>query len=620
MKFLAFQEMQATIRALVEKQASFMARQTEARPDWLEAQQELVRLRSRMVALEKQGAEHEQQELGTALRCHVDRWADIWAKQAAALFAQCADASSYLQAVLAESLESDDQRIIGLIHEALTILGSEEGERYMITIAELYEALERDYRINGRKDLKNPKARWENHLKSAFAQTPAQTLTHDAVILYVAARQKEGAANATINREMALLKRCYSLAIQAGKLTRRPYIPRLREHNVRTGFVKDVQYEALARETEKVGLWLRAMFEVAYVYGWRKSELLNLRVRQVNLEERTIMLDPGQTKNDEGRQVNMTEKVFDLLQQCIACKEPEDYVFTRVPRPGGYVYREPGSRFWWIRCFRGKQDIRRSTRTEDKEMAQAVLRLVIRERSTTVWGIPRRVTDFRENWREVTKAAGCPRLRFHDLRRTGIRNLRRSGVSEKISMRISGHLTRSVFDRYDIVDDADLKDAIRKLESSVAQRFPLNRLNPQQALFHEQTGERKPPEPLKEEAADFPAQAAERKPPEAGTDAAAILARTIVTDISDVKGALEKPRLPTMRGRNPAVEQRRRERLGRVQELVNEGKSWEQIQALMNASTGKDLSEDAYRKLIQRAERKPPEVAEEAAAALAGKI
>jgi hypothetical protein len=94
------------------------------------------------------------------------------------------------------------------------------------------------------------------------------------------------------------------------------------------------------------------------------------------------------------------------------------------------------------------------------------------------------------------------------------------------------------------------------------------------------------------------------------------LARTIVTDISDVKDAVQKPRLATKRGRNPAVEQRRRERLGRVKELVNEGKSWEQIQALMNAATGKDLSEDAYRKLIQRAERKPPEAVERGGSSL----
>src|SRR5262249_16301686 len=94
-----------------------------------------------------------------------------------------------------------------------------------------------------------------------------------------------GKATVKAQRELAVLKRMFSLARKAtpAKVVTIPYIPMLKESNTRTGFLESRQHDLLAKECASIGLWLRAMFEVGLTYGWRHSELLNLRVRQLNI-------------------------------------------------------------------------------------------------------------------------------------------------------------------------------------------------------------------------------------------------------------------------------------------------------------------------------------------------
>lgn len=295
-----------------------------------------------------------------------------------------------------------------------TLADIEQQDRSTHTVAGLYAAFEEDYVTNGRKSIAHVKSLWKNHLAGYFAAIAAVDVTPDQVAEYVRRRRGEGAANASINRELAALKRMYKLALKSEKVRSVPYIAMLEERNVRKGFVRDAQYEALARETAKVGLWLRGMFELAYTYGWRKSELTGLRVAQVDLAERTIELNPGETKNDQARVVVMTAKAWELLQQCVAAKPGNELVFTL---PDGKPVR-----------------------------------------------------SFRRTWTRVCAAAGVPELLFHDLRRSGIRNMRRDGISEKVAMTISGHRTRSVFERYNIIDPADLKEAVVRMEQAAERR------------------------------------------------------------------------------------------------------------------------------------------------------
>lgn len=277
-----------------------------------------------------------------------------------------------------------------------------------VTVAELAEDFLRDYRINERRSLDDVEARWKLHLCPFFGHMKACEVSSDLVARYVDSRRHEQASNATVNREMAALKRMFRLGLYSTppKVNRVPKIPRLAENNIRKGFLEDGQFEKIIAHCPE--LWFRAIVEVGRTYGWRIGELIQLRVRQVDLLAKVIRLDPGTTKNRDGREVSMTQNVYGLLSASVSGKQPDEHVFTR---PSGNPVR-----------------------------------------------------DFRETWRNACVAAGVPNLLFHDLRRTAARNLRRAGVAEGVIMKIGGWRTRSVFERYAIVSQTDIAEAMRKLE------------------------------------------------------------------------------------------------------------------------------------------------------------
>jgi integrase len=169
-----------------------------------------------------------------------------------------------------------------------------------------------EYRANGRKSLGRAEVAVD-HLKGFFAGWRAQAISTDRVLAYVRHRQQQQAANATINRELAALKRMFRLGERAGRIVRRPFIDLLQEHNARTGFFERAECDAVLAQLPDD---LQPVFAVAYLTGWRvKSELLTRKWAHVDFSSGWLRLEPGETKNAEGRQFPLTPSLRAVLER-----------------------------------------------------------------------------------------------------------------------------------------------------------------------------------------------------------------------------------------------------------------------------------------------------------------
>lgn len=124
-----------------------------------------------------------------------------------------------------------------------------------------------------------------NGLKAAFGPFTPQLL------------QAEAAAPATINRELAGLRRAFALAVESGTLALAPKFPSLPEHNTRQGFFERDEFEAVVAYLP-VYLWDFARF--GYLTGWRKGEIASLTWADVDRSGRTLRLRPEASKTGQG--------------------------------------------------------------------------------------------------------------------------------------------------------------------------------------------------------------------------------------------------------------------------------------------------------------------------------
>lgn len=293
-----------------------------------------------------------------------------------------------------------------------------------VTVADLYGALETNYRIMARTpEIGADKAtraerRWKARLEKHFGHIRVRKLTTDDLNKYVVWAQGEGLTNATINRDMAALRRAFYLAQEARKIESVPKFPHLTEANARTGFVEEAEFQKLIANAKE--LWVRAMVTTAYTFGFRKGELLKLRVEQISLTDRTIRLNPGETKSGKGRVVPLDQDLFVLLQALVIGRKGNELVFTRSDGSPVIEIRKA----WYALCQKAN------------------------------------LGHFEKNSEGKPQWKG---LLFHDLRRSAVRNMIRRGVSQKVAMQISGHETPSIFQRYDIIDETDLRLAVEKI-------------------------------------------------------------------------------------------------------------------------------------------------------------
>jgi integrase len=350
-----------------------------------------------------------------------------------------------------------------------------------VKIDQLIEDVFADYRNKSRKSIDCVTRRWRLHLKPWFRNRRASDLTTDCINAYIERRKVESIEDvpkekqekvlkgcaATINRELALLKYAYNLGRKCTppKVRIVPYFPSLEENKPRAGFLGAANYMAVATACVQVGLWLRAIFEVGHTYGWRVSEVLGLRVRQVDLIDDMVRLDDS--KNGDPREVAMTQSVRALLTECVRGKQSDEYVFTRaVVGENGQMENQRVRNFrkvWANICVAA--GVGKFLCPKCEGAVNPELRCVACE---TDW--------LRKSVRYSGQDGG---LIFHDLRRTGVMNMSRAGIPDKVGMTISGHLTRSIYDRYRIVPPKDLRDAARALEVSQREALEKVKVGPQ---------------------------------------------------------------------------------------------------------------------------------------------
>ena len=294
------------------------------------------------------------------------------------------------------------------------------------TFEDLAAMLTDDYLANGRRSLERLRTSLR-HLRDTFGLDRAGDVTTDRLTRYVRIRLDAGAAPSSVRNELAALKRAFRLAHRAGRVGAVPAFPSLAVDNVRAGFFEP---EDLAAVLAELPAELQSVVRFAALTGWRKAETLGLTWDAVDFTAGTVRLEPGTTKNRQGRAfpfaalpelaelLRAQRAATDAVQRARGCIVP--WVFHRNGRPIHDYYAA------W-----------RSAPDRAAHVQRGLVRVLVR---------PQLVGRL-----------------VHDLRRTAVRNLERASVPRSVAMQLTGHKTEAVYRRYAIVAEADLREGVAKL-------------------------------------------------------------------------------------------------------------------------------------------------------------
>ena len=286
------------------------------------------------------------------------------------------------------------------------------------TFADLVQMMRDEYAANQRRSVKRLNTSLKA-LEPAFGHLRACDITLDRLNRYVADRLAVGIAPATAKLELTHLHKAFRLAERAGKAICPPF-PVISVQNARKGFFERGDFEAV--RSHLPGTY-RGVATFAFLSGWRvPSEVLRLQWSQVDFQAGIVRLEPGTTKNDEGRTLPFA--VLPELAQLL--RSHWDEALATELQTGQQV---PWVFFW-----------------NDRGVMK-----------------PIHVKAFYRRWQAACKRAGVPERIPHDFRRTAVRNFERAGVPRSVAMKLTGHKTEAVYRRYAIVSEADLTEGLKKL-------------------------------------------------------------------------------------------------------------------------------------------------------------
>jgi len=290
-----------------------------------------------------------------------------------------------------------------------------------LKVGELLDDLAADYRLRQVRAMKS----FGSHLQPLrrhFGDWRAVDVTAEAVDTFIEAMLEAEKAPATINRSIQVFGQAFRLAVKRGKMTAAPYIRRLPEDNARSGFFERDQFTAVHAALPE---YLKDLALYAYLTGWRRNECLTLTWTDVDLDAGAIRLAPQNAKTGHGRTIVLDAALRALMARRQQARLTERGVCDLVFHRGG----KPIGDFRWLW---GKACVAAGLAVTDPETGKIM-----------------------------------PDRLFHDLRRTAVRNMVRAGVPERVAMAISGHRSRSMFDRYNITSE----DALRAAQAAVGQRY-----------------------------------------------------------------------------------------------------------------------------------------------------